>query len=130
AVNADWRIQERLSGRYHSEARRMGAHRHTPEVTALPRVLERRAQIQPAERQPNAGITQLETISELDIWSAIAARHPNPDEFVYYEYGFLRVPQRHVGLGDAEHLSQNLEQGFSRPPQSLRDVEETTGFHV
>ena len=32
AVDPDWRVQQRISGGYHSEAGRMSAHRHDPEV--------------------------------------------------------------------------------------------------
>lgn len=131
AVHQDWRIQERLTGGlYYSEARRMAAHRHDPEVAAIPRILERRSQVQADGRRPPVDATRLEAISELDRWAAVAAPHNNPDRFVYYEYGFLRIPTREVVLGDSQHYSQGLNEVFRLAPQSLRDVEETTGFGI
>ncbi len=127
-VHPDWRVQERLSGGYHAEARRMGAHRHDAEVAGIPMVLEVRSQLQSPGRRPPTGVTSTEAASELDRWAAIARRHTSPDAFVYYEYGFVRIPQRDVVLGDAQHLAQGLQEAFHSTPQSLRDVEETTGF--
>jgi len=130
-VHRDWRIQERLSGStFFSEARRMAAHRHDPEVEAIPRMLERRSQIQADGRRPPPDVTRIEAASELDRWAAIAATHTDPDRFVYYEYGFVRIPQREVVLGDPQHYAQGLMEVYRNAPQSLRDVEETTGFGV
>jgi len=39
----------------------------------------------------------------------------------------VRAPQRHVVLGDSQHLGR-FEVAFENTPQSLRDVEETTMF--
>lgn len=128
-VHRDWRIQETLSGSLlYSEARRMAAHRHDPEVAAIPRILERRAQAQADGRRPPVDVTRIESISELDRWHAIAATHTDPDGFVYNEYAFVRIPRREVVLGDSQHFAQGLTEVYRLAPQSLRDVEETTGF--
>lgn len=39
----------------------------------------------------------------------------------------VRQPQRHVVLGDSQH-HRRFDEAFENAPQSLRDVEETTGF--
>ena len=130
AVAPDWRVQQRISGGYYSEARRMSAHRHDPEVEAIPDVMEDRAAHQPAGRRPTPGATASETESELDRWAALAGLHQDPDRFVYYETTAYRTPQRHVVLGDAQHRSQGLGEAFENTPQSLREVEETTGFQT
>jgi hypothetical protein len=107
----------------------MASARFDPEVMIIPELFEQRSIIQPVGRRPVPGITNNETSSELDRWRAIAALYPNPDQFVYNEPAVLRQPQRHVVLGDAQHRGR-LEEAFENAPQSLRDVEETTGFKV
>jgi hypothetical protein len=127
SVNPQWRIQQRLSGAYYSEARIMRDQRHDSEVGAIPGVFEDRASHQPSGRRPDPGITNLESCSELDRWQSIAHEHHNPDEFVYNEPTLLRRPSRHVVLGDSGHHG-NFREAFENAPQSLREVEETTGF--
>lgn len=127
SVDPHWRIQQRLSGGYHSEARIMRDRRHNSEVEVLPNVFEERALHQPSGRRPDQGITSLEASSELDRWQSIAHSHHDPDEFVYNEPTLLRRPSRHVVLGDSGHHG-NFREAFESAPQSLREVEETTGF--
>jgi len=127
-VNPDWRVQQRLSGAYFAQAHQMGAHRRDPEVNAIPDLLEARAGQQPTGRQPPAGVTAQEAASELDRWRALAHLNPDPDRFVYSEPAMLHPPERHVVLGDAQHRAQGLSEAFENTPQSLREVEETTGF--
>ena len=126
-VPLDWRVQQRLSGLYHARAYVMKDRRHAPEVVAIPEIFEQRAQSQPEGRQPAPGLVRQETRSELDRWHNIAQKHPDTNEFVYYEYAMLQSPTRHVVLGDAQHRNR-LDQAFENAPNSLRDVEETTGF--
>ena len=130
AVDSDWRVQQRISGGYHSEAGRMSAHRHDPEVEAIPDVMENRAIRQPAGRRPAQGSTASETRSELDRWAALAGLHQGPDHFVYDESTANSPPQRHVVLGDAQHRQQGFAEAYENTPQSLREVEETTGFQT
>ncbi len=127
SVDPQWRIQQRLSGGYHSEARIMRDRRHNSEVEVIPDVFEERANHQPSGRRPEQGITSQEASSELDRWQSIAHSHHNPDEFVYSEPTLLRRPSRHVVLGDSGHHG-NFREAFENAPQSLREVEETTGF--
>ncbi len=128
SISEEWRVQQRLSGKYHAHAYIMKDLRHSQEVDVLPDLFENRAADQPDGRRPPPGLTSQETASELDRWHHIAQRHPDPDEFVYYEYAMLQQPQRHVVLGDAQHRNSGFDEAFENAPNSLRDVEETTGF--
>ena len=129
-VHSDWRVQQRLSGRYHSEAGRMGANRDSAEVNAIPLIFETRGARQPLGRRPVSNATATEMASELDLWANLARMNPGADIFVYSEPSLNRTPSRHVVLGDPQHRSQGLEEAFENAPQSLRDVEETTGFQI
>ena len=75
-VDPGWRVQQRLVSGFHSEAHRMGAHRHDPEVEFIPELFETRSRQQPDGRQPPAGVTAQETHSELDRWAALARQNP------------------------------------------------------
>ena len=129
-VSPRWRIQQRLSGRYYSEAGRMSANRTSPEVNAIPSIFEARGARQPQGRRPVSNATTREVESELDRWAMLARTYFDTDEFVYSEPSLIRTPRRHVVLGDAQHRSQGLEEAFENAPQSLRDVEDTTGFQI
>ncbi len=127
-VATDWRVQQRLSGAIFSQAIRMGAHRYDPEVTIIPALMESRAQQQPDGRRPAPNITAQESESELDRWRSVASQFQSNNEFVYHESAFTKTPQRHVVLGDPQHMAQGLQEVYRNAPNSLRDVEETTGF--
>jgi hypothetical protein len=127
-VNDDWRVQQRLSGAYYSCADRMASHRYDPEVKVIPQLMEERAGQQPEGRRPLPGVTQSETVSELDRWHSLAKQNSGSDRFVYNEVTLLREPERHVVLGDAQHRFRGFTEAFENAPQSLREVEETTGF--
>ena len=129
-VAPDWLMQQRLSGGYFSQAGRMAGHRHDPEVDAVPHMMEARASQQPTGRQPASGATEYEVASELDRWAALATLYPGPRDFLYHEPATRNLPQRHVVLGDAQHRAQGLAEAFENAPQSLREVEETTGFET
>lgn len=122
-----WRVEQRIGGGFFSGAYLMKDKRYTPEVKAIPSLFEERAQNQPSGRQPLPDHTDREAKSELDRWRIIAEQHPDPDSFVYSEPAVIRAPQRHVVLGDSQHLGR-FEVAFENAPQSLRDVEETTMF--
>lgn len=128
-VDPEWQIQQRLSqNTIYCEARRMRNHRRDPEVNAIPPLFEARAIQQPEGRRPQPNITAQEAASELDRWTHLAALHPDTDQFVYAEPAVIRSPQRHVVLGDAHHRTMGLGEAYENAPQSLREVEETTGF--
>lgn len=127
-VAPEWSIQQRLSGAYFSRADWMATHRNDPEVYLIPELLERRATQQPAGRKPSATATATEAESELDRWNSLARQHAGSNLFVYYEATLFKAPERHVVLGDAQHRFQGYDEAFENAPQSLREVEETTGF--
>ncbi|MCP4396740.1 MAG: helicase [bacterium] len=127
-VAPEWRVQQRLSGAYFSHAGRMGTHRFDAEVEIIPELMENRAKHQPPERTPAGGATATESGAELDRWYSLARQHPRPDSFVYYEPTVFKAPERHVVLGDAQHRFQGFDEAYENAPQSLREVEETTGF--
>lgn len=128
AVSDEWRVQQRLSGAYYSLADRMATRRNDPEVDIIPDLIEQRASQQPAGRRPAANAASIEAGSELDRWASLARQHPGADIFVYYEPTLFRPPARHVVLGDAHHRFQGFDEAYENAPQSLREVEETTGF--
>ena len=108
----------------------MSAHRHDPEVAAIPDLFGARAERQPEGRRPVPGVTVREAASELDRWKSLADRHPHDDRFLYHESSVTRSPSCDVVLGDAHHRMQNLGEAYENAPHSLRDVEETTGFRA
>jgi hypothetical protein len=97
------------------------------EVLDLPSMFEQRARRQPALRQPDAGVVQNDINAELDRWHSSANRWPN---LVYVEYAMGRAPSNAVVLGDPQHQHAGLGVIFRDAPQSLRDIEETTGFQT
>jgi len=95
-----------------------------PELATLPVLFAERAARQPLGRRPSRAEIQRRGESELDRWWAIAGIHPN---LKYMEY---RNPQNPVVLGDSEHVHAHLAVVYKSVPQSLRDVEETTGIQT
>lgn len=127
-VANEWRVQQRLSGAYFCHADRMATHRHDPEVIIIPKLLEERAGRQPEGRQPAIDATATEAAAELDRWASLAQQHTGSDTFVYHESTLFKPPKRHVVLGDAQHRFRGYDEAYENAPQSLREVEETTGF--
>lgn len=114
--------------RQERSASQMDTHRGDPEVSALCDVFVARAQQQPDGRRPDAQDVRDDTSSELDLWHALARRHGM--SLLYYEYALSQIPTSPVVLGDPQHQQNNLEVAFENAPQSLREVEATTGFKV
>jgi hypothetical protein len=106
----------------------MAHHRMDAEVNSLLNLFEVRAQTQPDGRRPTVGTTQLETGSELDRWHSLANRHGG--NLKYFEYSLNASPTHPVVLGDPQHQCNNLDVAYENAPQSLREVEATTGFKV
>ncbi|HOW13303.1 DISARM system helicase DrmA [Methanosarcina sp.] len=110
-------------------AREMASLRHkAPEVLQLPIQLEERASQQPALRRPSPDNVKDYMKSELDKWQITAAR--NPTSLTYVEYALNDLPQNPVVLGDLKHIHAKLDVVYENAPQSLRDIEETTGFQT
>lgn len=102
----------------------MAVNRHAPEIVTIPAEFERRAQRQPSGRKPATGTVQRDVEAKLDRWQQEASRNSN---IVYVEYF---TPQKPVVLGDPRHQHARLPVVYRNAPQSLRDVEETTGFET
>jgi hypothetical protein len=97
------------------------------EVLDLTAMFEQRAQGQPALRRPDPGVVQNDVNAELDRWQSSAMRWAN---LVFVEYAMGRAPSNAVVLGDPQHQHAGLGVIFEDAPQSLRDIEETTGFQT
>lgn len=119
-VSNRWRIND--------SAPDMATLRLDPDVTALANLFETRAQNQPISRKPPSNYVLDEINRRLDDWQQIAVR--NFQNLKYVEYAISRRPTSSVVLGDAQHQHAGLEVVFPNAPQSLRDVEETTGFQT
>lgn len=104
------------------------ARRRAPETLLLPETLEVRAQSQPLLRKPPPGETRRMMEARLDLWMAVARRVGAL--LAYVEYAIGRRPQHPVVLGDAQHRHAGLDRVFEDAPDSLRNVEETTGFQT
>ncbi|MEW6277561.1 MAG: DISARM system helicase DrmA [Candidatus Eremiobacterota bacterium] len=114
-----------VSGGWRLDCQRMAGHRGDPEVVALTTLLEDRAQGQPPNRRPGPGTVGDEAGSALDAWRQLVRTAPG---VVYAEYALTQNPQVPVVLGDAQHVQNRLPVAYPNAPQSLRDVEPTTGF--
>ncbi len=66
--------------------------------------------------------------SQTDHWKMVA-RDPGTNGLVFVEYPFGKL-KKNVVLGDPYHKTAHLKMVFENAPQSLREVEETTGFVV
>lgn len=105
----------------------MASYRHAGEVANLPRYFEDRAKEQPDLRRPAKGEVGRHLDSELDRWSSYASI---VKELRYVEYAISTEPKSPVVLGDARHRYAKLVTVYEDVPQSLREIEETTGFQT
>jgi len=94
------------------------------EALKLSDYLESRAGQQPAGQKPEDGWVKATAGSQLDRWRTVAARH---GDLRYAEYGETRNP---VVLGDPPHQYSGRPVVYRNAPQSLREVEETTGLET
>lgn len=99
--------------------------RVSDEVAVLASIFERRSKAQPDNRQPSEQAVQREVEAALDLWRQLAQ---NQSGLQYVEYCLDNRPTCPVVLGDMQHVQARLGVAFPRSPQSLRDVEATTGF--
>jgi hypothetical protein len=124
-VELPWRIQERLSGGWYSEATLMATHRGAKEVNFLAEIFELRAQSQPGLRKPAAGEVSQHLAAELDRWHVLASLHPG---LLYSESTQVNPARSPVVLGDLAHTASNFEVVYENAPNSLREVEATITF--
>jgi hypothetical protein len=107
----------------------MGSVRTTsPEVRALPGILEGRAQRQPGARAPRASQVAHKVSVALDRWQQVARRHAA--NLCWVEYAINTAPTFPVVLGDPQHLHAGFDAVYRNAPQSLRDIEESCGFQT
>jgi len=102
----------------------MGRSRNEPEVQVIPLEFEERSQKQPEGRKPISGEVRKYLEAKLDDWQQGARRNNN---LIYAEYF---TPRRPVVLGDLRHQHAGLPVIYRNTPQSLREIEETTGFET
>lgn len=119
-VHAAWR--EREAG-----ARHMAQALNSEEVMALMEIFEQRAQVQPENRRPDRESLLAEVDKALRTWYAAAENH---SDLVLEEYTLAKPPESPVVLGSPQHETAKLPVVFSNAPQSLRNVEPTTGFKI
>jgi len=98
-----------------------------PEVQHLSEIFEDRSQQQPEIRRPVPGDVRNQIAHELDNWQLTAR---NSAGLQYVEYAIDQPPQHPVVLGDPQHTHAGLDVVYENAPQSLRDIEETTGFQT
>jgi hypothetical protein len=107
-----------------SSAPIMAANREAKEVSPLPALFENRSRKQPINRLPSADDVLEFANSRIDDWKLAAMEH---GDLKYVEYFNAKTP---VVLGDPEHDHKGIRVVYHNAPQSLRDVEETTGFQT
>ena len=66
--------------------------------------------------------------SQIERWKTIAEQ--SGTSLMFNEYAMWGYPEKDVVLGDPAHKHARKQIVYENAPQSLRDVEETTGFEV
>ena len=119
-VDVAWR--DRCSG-----ARLMSIAWQRPEVQTLISFFEERAQSQPELRRPDFQSLSAEVEAAIANWRELADKESS---LQFEEYSLQKTPEFPVVLGDPQHLTAKLATVFANAPQSLREVEPTTGFQI
>jgi hypothetical protein len=96
-------------------------------LSEIRQLLLKRSQSQPNLRCPSEEEMTEELQAFEKAWRDAAEAEEN---LVYQQYSMQNVPTRPVVLGDAHHELAGLTTVFRNAPQSLREVESTTGFQV
>lgn len=94
------------------------------EVRNLPQIFEERSAGQPDARQPPSSEVEREAASKLDLWRSHSETN---NDLRYVEYFDVAHP---VVLGDAPHQHSGNVVVYPNAPQSLREMEEETGFET
>lgn len=97
------------------------------EVSELTTLINSRSQNQPILRRIPSSIAENHVNAELDRWHLISSHNPN---LAYFEYAIDSLPTLPVVLGDYPHIHNGFDVVYENVPQSLRDIEETTGFQT
>jgi hypothetical protein len=116
------------SWRHRGEGARLMAEAwRRPEVRRLIQIFEERAQIQPELRRPDMDSLASEVEQALLTWREVAERDST---LLMEEYTLRKRPEASVVLGDPQHAAAGLAPVFRNAPQSLREIEPTTGFKI
>jgi hypothetical protein len=113
--------------RWASAANMAGQRTRAAEVKQLSSIMEARSNLQPSVRRPSNGTTANLMDRKLDRWQLFAS---NLNNLRYVEYALNSPPAYPVVLGDSQHRHARLDVVYENAPQSLRDIEETTGFET
>ena len=122
------RNMRRVGGPWSTDPLTIVNRRNGPEVAGIVDAIEARAQSQPGLRRPPVDETRNLTDSRLDLWMAVARQQGANLEYVEYAIG--QQPSHPVVLGDPQHRHRGLPVVYRDVPESLRTVEETTGFQT
>jgi hypothetical protein len=95
-----------------------------PEVRGVPDAIASRSQVPPLTRRPDREDVENFAKSELDRWNKLALACRDLEYVEYY------ATDHSVVLGDLPHEHAGRTVVFHNAPQSLREVEETTGFET
>ena len=68
--------------------------------------------------------------SQWDKWHNVATNLDKSNESLWFHEWAFKMPEHHVVLGDSLHEKSTLKVVYKNAPQSLREIEETTGFEV
>ena len=102
----------------------MSGNHDAPEVEEVLESLEARSQAQPDTRKPPKGDTKGGAQGGVDDWKYLAEQCPDLE---YVKYGDAETP---VVLGDAKHEYSGARVVYRNAPQSMRNIEEETGFQT
>jgi hypothetical protein len=121
-VDPGWTEEDSLKRRKStSGSRRMSSHRFDPEIGAIVKTLEGRAQKQIGSQRPPRGSIARYIESEFEDWENVSNIDIN---LLYSESTYNREAKHAVVLGDPQHRLSV----FESTPQSMREVESTTRF--
>ena len=106
----------------------MAEHSDAPEVRRILELLEARALRQPELRRPDATEIRKELEATLTRWKNLSEE--SGELLRFEEYTLNKLPEFPVVLGDPQHTINKLPAAFPNAPQSLREIEPTTGFQI
>ena len=106
----------------------MANYSDAPEVERVLELLEARAMRQPEMRRPDAAEVRKELEAALVRWKSLSEE--SGERLRFEEYTLNKVPEFPVVLGDPQHTINGLPAAYPNAPQSLREIEPTTGFQT
>lgn len=119
-VGREWR--DRSEG-----ARLMATAWQRQEVRELLDVFVARATEQPELRRPTDGVVADEVQQAILNWKQAAELN---DDLLLDENTMAKRPEHPVVLGDPQHAASDYQVVYHNAPQSLREIEPTTGFKI